>query len=146
MRSMKRESKSLKETSVIAKEFAAGLRPAANRARIIALGGDLGAGKTAFVQALAAAFGVTETITSPTFVIEKIYKLPKSEFAHLIHIDAYRIMEPQELALLGWHDIVSDPKNIVCVEWPEIVRILIPPDAISVECSFVDETTHIYEW
>ncbi len=143
---MKRESQSLTETKQIAAAFAAGLRPAANRSRVVSLSGDLGSGKTAFVQALAAHYGVPETVTSPTFVIEKIYKLPKGEFSHLIHIDAYRITDPKELALLGWHDVVSDPKNIVCVEWPEIVSILIPPDAVSVVCSFVDETTHIYEW
>ncbi len=142
---MKRESHSLEETQKIASDFALGLTPG-ERATVVALGGDLGAGKTAFVQALALHFGVPETVTSPTFVIEKIYKLGRSDFSHLIHIDAYRIADSSELAHLGWADITADPKNIICVEWPERIASILPEKRIPVLCSFVNETTHIYEW
>lgn len=91
-------------------------------ANILALSGDLGSGKTAFVKALASALGIKETITSPTFVIEQIYLLPDgSAFDRLIHIDAYRLEKASELERLGWSEIVADPKNLICLEWPENV-------------------------
>ncbi|VAW19133.1 tRNA threonylcarbamoyladenosine biosynthesis protein TsaE, partial [hydrothermal vent metagenome] len=98
---------------------------------VVGLQGDLGAGKTAFTKSVAKALGVGVSVTSPTFVIEKIYKLPvraphaggpeNEIFSRLIHIDAYRLESGSELTSLGWEDISSDPKNIILIEWPEKV-------------------------
>ncbi|MBI5644656.1 tRNA (adenosine(37)-N6)-threonylcarbamoyltransferase complex ATPase subunit type 1 TsaE [Candidatus Kaiserbacteria bacterium] len=107
------------------------------RARVVALSGDLGSGKTNFAQGVAEALGVTETVASPTFVIEKIYPLPMMDlrnpsFSRLVHIDAYRLESPAELEKLGWHELVRDPRNLILIEWPEKVANLLPEDAIQV--------------
>src|ERR1700754_3179272 len=76
-----------------AEGFAGRLVPSAQGATLVTLTGELGAGKTTFTQSLARALGVTDTVTSPTFVLEKIYSLPDSTqgFTRLVHIDAYRL-------------------------------------------------------
>ena len=97
-----------------------------NHATVIGLFGDLGSGKTTFTQALARELGVTEDVTSPTFVIEKIYFLKDNQkpaenslrltktnhsenippiFEKLIHIDAYRLESGAELANLGFAEM-----------------------------------------
>lgn len=112
------------------------------RALVIALSGDLGAGKTALAQALARELGVIETVTSPTFIIERVYALPKElgrGFSRLIHIDAYRLESESELEHLGWKEMLSDPQNLILVEWPERVVSLIPSDSLRVTLSYIDE-------
>lgn len=97
-------------------------------ATIVGLYGDLGAGKTSFTQGVARALGIDETIVSPTFVIEKIYELPLQgrPFVHFIHIDAYRLEHSSELVSLGWQKIISDPTNLIFIEWPERVGDIMP--------------------
>ena len=112
--------------------FVSSLIPHTIGATIVALSGDLGAGKTTFVQGIARALGVTETVTSPTFVLEKIYPLVDQSFARLIHIDAYRLNSADELHALGWDDIIADRENLVLVEWPEKVADAIPEYAIRI--------------
>lgn len=101
-------------------------------ATVVALSGELGAGKTTFVQTVARALGVTETVASPTFVIQKSYPLSGQKWKRLIHIDAYRLKGPEELEHLGWHDIARDKGALVLLEWPERVLPLIPESALRV--------------
>jgi len=108
-------------------------------ATVVGLSGELGAGKTTFVQAAARALGVALTVTSPTFVIEKIYKLDGGPFKHLIHIDAYRLTDENELRMLGWDDIAYDPKNIIFIEWPENVKELLPRDTTLINLEVAGE-------
>jgi tRNA threonylcarbamoyladenosine biosynthesis protein TsaE len=108
------------------------LVPRADGATILALSGDLGAGKTTFAQGIARALGVSEQVTSPTFVIEKIYVLENQAFARLIHIDAYRLNDPHELEVLGWKEIVAEPANLILIEWPEKVAGMIPVSAMRI--------------
>src|SRR5690606_17960542 len=83
------------------------------------------------VQALAGTLGVTEAVTSPTFVIMKRYPLGAGQpFSKLIHIDAYRLESPEELAVLGFQDELNDPRNLICIEWAEKVGDLLPPEAL----------------
>ena len=96
---------------------------------MVALSGDLGAGKTTFAQGVAQALGVQETVTSPTFVIEKIYKLENAKWQRLIHIDAYRLKGAHELEVLGWKELVADTGNLILIEWPERVAEAIPEGA-----------------
>jgi tRNA threonylcarbamoyladenosine biosynthesis protein TsaE len=134
-------SKNLDDTKDFALKTLNSLHPK-EKALVIALSGDLGSGKTAFVKELAGLLGVRkDEVTSPTFVIEKIYKISHSHFSHLIHIDAYRLDSADELQNLGWSEITSDPKNLICVEWPERVSKIIPKDAVKINFEFVDETT-----
>ena len=116
-----------------------------NKAFVVGLYGDLGSGKTAFTQAVAQALGINEPITSPTFVIEKVYPLKNTTFTHLIHIDAYRLDTPQELARLGWGEIISNPDNIILIEWPEKVASIMPADHTRLKFTFIDENTRTIE-
>lgn len=95
-------------------------------AMILALTGELGAGKTTFTQALAKALGVTETVTSPTFVVMKRYPIQSERFFALVHVDLYRIDDISELAPLRFAEELANPKNLVVVEWPERAPGVIP--------------------
>ena len=119
-------SKNLEETSKIAFDFGSKLKPVTGGANIVGLYGDLGSGKTTFMKYLAESFGLKEAIQSPTFVIEKIYELENLPFKHLIHIDAYRIEKEEEMLNLGWLDIITNPENLICIEWPERIMGIIP--------------------
>lgn len=123
---MKYISNSLEETQKIADDFIKYISPKSDTAFVVGLSGDLGAGKTAFTKCIAKSLGVEETVTSPTFVIEKIYELENQKFSHLIHIDAYRLESGEELLNLGWQRIISDPKNLILIEWPEKVSSVMP--------------------
>jgi tRNA threonylcarbamoyladenosine biosynthesis protein TsaE len=93
-------------------------------ALILALRGRLGAGKTSFVQGLAAGFSVKGPVNSPTFVLIKEYDLPQNRrgFKKFYHIDCYRLARSRDLEDLGIANILKDPQNIVVIEWPEIAR------------------------
>jgi len=110
-------------------------------ATVLALYGELGAGKTSFVQALAGELGVREVITSPTFVIEKLYDAKHPVFKKLVHIDAYRLKTKDELEKLGWRDLTADRENLIALEWADRVEDLLPGDALRVRFDVVDETT-----
>lgn len=83
--------------------------------RLIALTGDLGAGKTTLVQAIAQGMGVEEQITSPTYAIVQSYASPRGT---LHHLDLYRLRDASQLAQLGWDDLLRE-RAIVCIEWPD---------------------------
>lgn len=111
---------------------------------VLALMGDLGAGKTAFVKAVAKELGITEHITSPTFVIMKTYDLPPTTnhgFKTLTHIDAYRLESAHELEVLGWKELLADPDALIAIEWPEKVPGAMPSNAQHFVFEHVDETT-----
>lgn len=112
---------------------------------VVALQGDLGAGKTAFAQEIGKILGVVDQMQSPTFVIEKIYAINFKGFKRLIHIDAYRLEKDSELLHLGWEEITKEPENLIFLEWPENVSGVIPADAKRVLFKFVDETTRAIE-
>jgi tRNA threonylcarbamoyladenosine biosynthesis protein TsaE len=142
---MERTIRSITEMDQFAEEFARELlsqEVSEGKAVIIGLSGDLGAGKTAFVQSLARALGVSDSVVSPTFVIAKYYGLPQQKkFSRLIHIDAYRIESTDELRPLGWEKILSDPRNLVVLEWPERISSVFPEEARILRFTFIDETT-----
>jgi tRNA threonylcarbamoyladenosine biosynthesis protein TsaE len=98
-----------------------------NDATVIALSGDLGAGKTTFTQVLAKLLGVENTVQSPTFVVMKRYETKHQLFKNLIHIDAYRLSGGNELELLGFGEWKNNPENIIVIEWPELVADKVTP-------------------
>ena len=146
-------SKTLEETNKIAKNFIETLLPKST-AVTVAFYGDLGAGKTTFIQALAKEMGIEEPTTSPTFVIQKSYKTPLKPdklgqvkyFDTLIHIDAYRLESGLELSKLNFDETLKMPKTLICIEWPSNVESVLPKDVIKVDCKFIDETTRKYNF
>ena len=104
-------------------------------ARVLALVGNLGAGKTNFVQGFAKGLGVKETINSPTFVILRKYPLAKScgSFKTFYHIDCYRLGSVAELSQLRIENILKDPANIIAIEWPEIVKQILPKGFLAID-------------
>lgn len=103
-----------------------------HKAQIIALYGDLGAGKTTLTKEIARQLGIKENVNSPTFVLIKSYPLQTTHYKLLIHIDAYRFDSEKELEHLGWEKMIADPTNLIFIEWPERVKKLIPKDAIKI--------------
>ena len=143
---MKSLAVSLKEMEQLAGEFTGRLLPKKDRATVVTLSGDLGSGKTTFAKALARTFGIEEDVTSPTYVIEKIYIPTKGLFSRLIHIDAYRLKDKHDLDVLGWYELLQAPGNLILLEWPEKVEGAIPSDAIRVSLEFVDEHTRAIKY
>ncbi|HEY0011013.1 MAG TPA: tRNA (adenosine(37)-N6)-threonylcarbamoyltransferase complex ATPase subunit type 1 TsaE [Candidatus Paceibacterota bacterium] len=115
-----------------------------DRATLVTLSGELGAGKTTFTQALAAHLGVSGAVTSPTFVLEKVYPLPEDTnrgFARLVHIDAYRLDGGDALATLGWNALLGDSKNLIILEWPERVRDALPAPDCAITLTVLPDTS-----
>ncbi|MEK9178034.1 MAG: tRNA (adenosine(37)-N6)-threonylcarbamoyltransferase complex ATPase subunit type 1 TsaE [Patescibacteria group bacterium] len=103
-----------------------------NEAVVVGLCGPLGSGKTAFVQAIAEALGVKKYVTSPTFVLMKIYEIDSDlravPWKRLVHIDAYRLEKPEEVGALDFESIVSDQHNLVLIEWADNIEKALPQD------------------
>ncbi|MEN9647488.1 MAG: hypothetical protein RLY57_292 [Candidatus Parcubacteria bacterium] len=158
-------SHALEETKAIAQKILD------TGARVITLRGDLGAGKTALTKCIAELLGITETVTSPTFVIMKKYGVPilvpslnpslaggkdaqqllspvteRVGRGCLIHIDAYRIQSEHELDVLNLNELLQDQNNLIIIEWPEQTMKLLPPQTLIVQCDFVDEMTRKYSF
>lgn len=113
-------------------------QPLANRAVVLALQGDLGAGKTTFLQGFARGLGIKEKILSPTFVIMKKFKM--SELRNLYHFDCYRVDNPQEILDLGFNEIIADSNNIVAIEWAERIKKILPRNCLVISFELVDIT------
>ncbi len=119
---------------------------------VIALEGELGAGKTTFVQGLARLLGIEAKIKSPTFNLIKKYhiKLPKrlqktklkilnSRF--LYHLDCYRLKNHKDLLVLGIKDILKNKENVLLIEWPERVKKILPPKHIRIKFDHINKNT-----
>jgi len=109
------------------------------RALVISLEGDLGGGKTTFLQGFARGLEIKEKITSPTFVIFRRYKIQNTKYKiqNFYHIDCYRVKKPKEILDLGFKEIVSGPRNIVAIEWADRIKKVIPKGTIWVSFAFL---------
>jgi tRNA threonylcarbamoyladenosine biosynthesis protein TsaE len=112
--------KTEKDTQSFAQKLAKSLKGG----EVIALEGDLGAGKTTLTQYLAKALGVKANVTSPTFVLMKVYegRSPKSEVRRLVHVDCYRLDDPQELFYLGIEEYINAKDTVVIIEWADKIK------------------------
>lgn len=121
---------------------------------ILGLYGNLGSGKTTFTKHLAEQLGISaQDIVSPTFILQKRFEIPSVKkfdstssgkqklFKNLYHIDTYRIENPKEIEKLGWQEIISDPQNLIIVEWANLIEQILPSDTIKLNFEIVDETT-----
>jgi tRNA threonylcarbamoyladenosine biosynthesis protein TsaE len=111
---------------------------AGKHAKVLALTGDLGAGKTAFTQGFIKSLGIKTHVPSPTFVIYRRYpinlkfKIKNLKYRNIYHFDLYRIERSKEIIDLDFRKIINDPKNIVLIEWPEKILKYLPKDTILV--------------
>jgi tRNA threonylcarbamoyladenosine biosynthesis protein TsaE len=123
-------SSSPEDTRAIAAALAAALRPG----DVVALSGDLGAGKTCLVQGAASALGVTERVTSPTFVLLREHQgtMP------VRHLDVYRLSNLQELTDLGFEELL-DPSAVVFIEWGDAIGPLLPDEFLEIQIRGDDE-------
>ncbi len=125
---------SAEETHGLARELAAALPPDTT----LALHGDLGVGKTTFVQGLARGLGVTETVTSPTFTI---FNLHRGARHILIHLDAYRLENAHQIDALMLDDFLVSPWCLA-VEWPEKIPDWIPSNALHLDLGITPDERH----
>jgi tRNA threonylcarbamoyladenosine biosynthesis protein TsaE len=114
-------------------------------AAVVGFSGELGAGKTTFTQELAKQLGVSEDVVSPTFVIMKRYATTHPVFTTLIHIDAYRLQNPEELLTLGFNEWHNKPHTLIVIEWPEHVSKVLPTHTI-VRFSQVSVDVRLISW
>ncbi|OGZ04249.1 MAG: tRNA (adenosine(37)-N6)-threonylcarbamoyltransferase complex ATPase subunit type 1 TsaE [Candidatus Lloydbacteria bacterium RIFCSPHIGHO2_01_FULL_41_20] len=145
---MRHESKSLEETRNIGKkvllELVAGRK--SDGALVLVCSGDLGSGKTAFTKELAKILGVKDEVTSPTFVIQKKYTIPEKAknrfgFSRLVHIDAYRIENINELKPIHLKETAEDRNNLVVIEWGEKIKKGLPKTYSTLHFLYLDENT-----
>lgn len=127
------------ETKRVGKELALKILSASEKRRILALKGDLGAGKTTFLQGFARGLNVRKKILSPTFIIFNRFKLKSPYFENFYHFDCYRIENFKEMETLGFKEIVSNPKNIVAIEWPEKIKKILPRKVIELKFKILGE-------
>lgn len=120
-------SKSDSETKEIAARLAK-----ESKNNIFALTGDLGAGKTIFVQGFTKELGIKDKITSPTFVLIRQHPIPNTTKI-LYHIDLYRLDRINNLQVLGLEEILSNQNNIVLIEWADKIRDLLPKSFVKIE-------------
>lgn len=119
--------KTLAALRAFARKFAASLKGG----EVVGLVGDLGAGKTTFVQLLARELGVKQAVKSPTFILMQAFPASaasvKRGVARVCHVDAYRLKDWRELATIGFEEYAGDPRTVTLVEWadrvPELHRM-----------------------
>jgi tRNA threonylcarbamoyladenosine biosynthesis protein TsaE len=125
---------SAEESHALAEEFARELPPDTT----LALHGDLGVGKTTFVQGLARGLGVTDPVTSPTF---NIFTLYKGTGRTLVHMDAYRLESDRQIDALMLEDFLVSPWCLA-VEWPEKIAAWIPKSALHLDLGITPDQRH----
>jgi tRNA threonylcarbamoyladenosine biosynthesis protein TsaE len=105
------------------------LGSAATAPLVIAISGELGAGKTTLAQAICRGAGVRDFVTSPTFALVQRYEGARFP---VYHLDLYRVESPRELVNLGWNDVLRD-NALVIIEWPERAEGHLPGDVLHIE-------------
>lgn len=103
---------------------------------VVGLSGELGAGKTTLVRAIAAALGVRQSVTSPTFALVHRYD---GAGCTVYHVDGYRLRRPGEAADLGLDDMARERDAVILVEWPERFGADLPPLTHRITLSYVED-------
>lgn len=116
-------------------EIAEDLAKAFRGGEVVALWGELGAGKTVFAKGIARGLGVADTVASPTFTIMQVYE----GRLRLYHCDMYRIGGEEELSETGFFDALADLLGVMVIEWPSRIRGILPKELIEVELEVVSE-------
>lgn len=136
-------SHSEQETINFAKEYAKSLKGG----ELIALSGDLGAGKTAFTKGIAHYFKIKQRICSPTFVFMKVYDIPGNKLIKkLVHVDAYRIENSQNILSVGLQEYIGDKNVVTIIEWPENIEKFLPKNYVKINIEHRDENLRQIEY
>lgn len=125
------------------KQFAETLAEKFKAGGVIALMGDLGAGKTTFTQGFAKALGINEKVISPTFILLKQYKIASGNI--LYHLDLYRLENTSDIDSLGLSEIFEDKTNIVLIEWAEKILDKLPKEAVKIRIKKLGENIREFE-
>ena len=128
---------SLHEVPALAEALAEKLKPGL----VIALNGDLGAGKTTFTQALAKAAGITDTVNSPTFVIMNVYTGPIKFY----HFDLYRLNSLEDLENIGGEELIPSRDGVTLLEWAEKIPEILPEKYIQIDITYKNEHSRIFK-
>ncbi|PIR90145.1 tRNA (adenosine(37)-N6)-threonylcarbamoyltransferase complex ATPase subunit type 1 TsaE [bacterium (Candidatus Gribaldobacteria) CG07_land_8_20_14_0_80_33_18] len=122
-------------------------RPLDKKAIVIGLIGDLGGGKTTFLQGFAKGLRIKNKILSPTFVLMKKFKIRENshsnsyKFATFYHLDCYRIKKPKEILGIGFEEIIKNPHNIVVIEWADRIKKILPKESLIIRFKFINQNT-----
>jgi len=122
------------------------LKDSGNKSLIIGLEGDLGGGKTTFLQGFAKELKIKRKVLSPTFVIVRKFSIPKdkkikSRFLKFYHIDCYRIEKPKDILELDFKKIISDSRNVIAIEWVNRIKGMLPKRIIFIKFKFINKNT-----
>ena len=123
--------------------FAAQLAQALPRGTVIALDGNLGAGKTVFARGFARGLGITESVSSPTYTI--IQEYPLNDGGYLYHMDLYRISDSVSALGFGIDEYLNADDSYSLVEWPERISDILPPGTIFLKINRLSDTERIFE-
>lgn len=131
---------SFEATQKLGKEFAVTLKGG----DVVCLYGDLGAGKTTFVQGLAKGLGITRNIISPTFIIMRTYDIgvkKDAKLKSLYHVDLYRIEGEQDVEGIGLLELMGDPESVVLIEWPDKIENILPEQRKDIYFRYLEDDT-----
>lgn len=132
-------TKSARETQELGEKLASDI----NKGAVLALYGDLGSGKTTFIQGLAKGFGIKQRVLSPTFVIMRQYRIANDKLKttnhYFYHLDLYRIESDRDVEGLGLGEIMMDGDNLTAIEWPEKIANLLPRNRIEIYFEYLGE-------
>lgn len=129
-------TKSAAETKKLGEEIGR-----ANTFNIMCLWGNLGSGKTTFVQGFARGLGITSRLLSPTFIIVRRYQTPHDN-GFLYHLDLYRMKEPKDASSVGFEEMIADPDSVVVIEWPERLGSLLPEHRLDIRFAALPNGDH----
>ena len=127
-------------------------RGSGQAAVVLALRGDLGAGKTTFLQGFAKGLGIKENVLSPTFIVMKKFEIPAAAaarpslrtersnlFKFFYHFDLYRLENEKDVEFLEFEKIISNQENIIAIEWPEKIKNILPENIITIRFNNLEE-------
>ncbi len=130
---------SFEETQQVGCDFAKKVKGG----QVLALYGDLGSGKTTFMQGLAKGLGVKKNIISPTFIIMRSYKMGTRDegrrIRNLYHLDLYRIENETQAEDLGLRELMGDPQSVVAIEWPDKIENILPEKRINIYFEYLGD-------
>jgi tRNA threonylcarbamoyladenosine biosynthesis protein TsaE len=133
---MKIVTKNSEETKKVGQDLAEKIE----NGTTILLYGELGAGKTTFVQGFAKGLGIKDRILSPTFVLQRIHDVEKGKIKRLNHLDLYRIETPIEIKNLGVEELFDEPESITLIEWADRLLNFKPKNGYKINFKNLEDT------